>query len=91
MDRRTVKRERIVWGILGALFLIAACFGAAEFLATRLPGEYAVVRGVLTELTAGKEIEVFVDPYDEAAAPAVHDGCYRIVVCDGPVPSAVPA
>ena len=42
----------------------------------------------LAELTAGKEIEVFVDPYDTAAPPSVHDRCYRIIVCDGPVPSA---
>ena len=130
---KEIRRQRIVWGIVGLVVLTALFFAVWEYFATRLPSEYTVLRGVLVEdvnvdketgtatmtlsggggtgeirfrtgvrayhwdetpmdlaeLTAGKEIEVFVDPYDTAAPPSVHDGCYRIIVCDGPDPSAV--
>lgn len=131
---KAVRRQRIVWIILGLVLVIAVYLGLAEFFANRLPAEYTVLRGVLTtdisieknsktatmtvlsggeerhiqfrtnvrayhwdetpmsleDLTAGKEIEVFVDPYDTAVPPAVYEGCYRIIVRDGPVPSGVP-
>lgn len=129
---KAIRRQRIVWCVVGLVVLIALFFGVWEYFATRLPAEYTVLRGVLvedvdidketgtatmtlssgggtgeirfrtgvrayhwdetpmdlTELTAGKKIEVFVDPYDTAAPPSVHDGCYRIVVHDEPDPSA---
>lgn len=130
---KAVRRQRIVWIVVGLVFMAAVYFGLAEYFANRLPAEYTVLRGVLVgdisiekdsktatmtvlsdgderqiqfrtnvrayhwdetpmsleDLTAGKEIELFVDPYDAVNPPSVHEGCYRIIVCDAPVPSTM--